>query len=65
MIARLVGVTIAGPSPWITRPPISHPTVGAKPLTNEPTPNTVTPVMNMPFRPRRSLTTPPATRRLA
>ena len=51
MIARLVGVTIAGPSPWITRPPISQPTVGATPLTRDPSPNRVTPIMNMPFRP--------------
>src|SRR6478672_9077750 len=35
MIARLVGVTIAGPSPWITRPQSSQPTEGATPPTSE------------------------------
>ena len=45
--------------------PVGQPTVGTTPLTSEPSPNTVTPIMNIPFRPWRSLSTPPAISRLA
>src|SRR5438270_3274982 len=65
MIARLVGVTMAGPRPWITRPASSQSTDGATPASSDPSPNSDTPVMNMPLRPRRPLRTPPGMSRPA
>jgi hypothetical protein len=57
------GETIAAPSPWIARAPISDASLHASPARSEPRVNTTRPTRNTRRRPSRSAARPPSSRK--
>src|SRR5262245_48993493 len=64
-IAIATGLSIVPPTACTTRAAISHPMLGARPHSIEPTPNPARPIMKIRRRPYRSAVEPASTRKLA
>ena len=59
------GVTIAPPSPWIARAAISHSVEGASAASADAPVKIARPIMNIRFRPKRSPSAAPISRKTA
>ncbi len=58
MMVSVCGISMAAPSPWTARNPISQPALGARPHAAEATVNTAMPIANMIRGPIRSPSRP-------
>lgn len=65
MIAIATGLSIVPPPACSARAAISHPMLGARPHSNEPSPNTARPTKKTRRRPTRSAVEPASTKKLA